>query len=347
MKVIVTGGAGFIGSALVKTILHQTDWQVLILDKLTYAAIAPDLSELSPDGRCSFAQLDICCAEPLSAFINTFAPDAIFHLAAETHVDRSISGPADFIQSNIFGTYQLLEAAKQYWLGLSDVKKHAFRLLHVSTDEVYGDIAANEPAATELNPYAPSSPYSASKAAADHLVMAWHRTYGLPVIITHSSNNFGPGQYPEKLIPRMISNALRLEPLPLYGDGQQIRDWLYVYDHVHALLLVIQQGQVGSRYNIAGDNQLKNIDLVLMLAELLDELAFDKKGTLQSYRDLIQFVQDRPGHDIRYALDASKIRHELSWSPAADFKQRLRETVLWHLASLSGGRMGKNGKCDV
>lgn len=340
MKVIVTGGAGFIGSALVKAILQDTTWQVLIIDKLTYAATPPDLSELSPDGRCCFVQLDICCAEALSELINNFAPDAIFHLAAETHVDRSISGPADFIQSNIYGTYQLLEVAKQYWLGLSDAKKHTFRFLHVSTDEVYGDIAADAPAATELHPYAPSSPYSASKASADHLVMSWHRTYGLPVIITHSSNNFGPGQYPEKLIPRMISNALRLKPLPLYGNGQQIRDWLYVEDHVQALIVVIQQGQVGSRYNIAGDNQLKNLDLVTMLTELLDELAVEKRGTLQSYRHLIQFVQDRPGHDIRYALDASKIRHELGWFPAADFKQRLRETVLSHLASAEGGKNG-------
>lgn len=330
-KIVITGGAGFIGSAVVRHIIENTQDSVVNVDKLTYAGNLESLESVENNPRYAFEQVDICDAKALARVFEQHQPDAVMHLAAESHVDRSIDGSAAFIETNIVGTYTLLETARAYWNGLSDEKKAAFRFHHISTDEVYGDLSLSDPAFTEHSPYHPSSPYSASKAASDHLVHAWHRTYGLPVIITNSSNNYGAYQHAEKLIPLMISNALMGEPLPIYGDGQQIRDWLFVEDHVQALYLVLTKGRVGENYNIGGNCEKTNLEVVKTICQLLEELAPNKPNHITYYEDLMTFVKDRPGHDVRYSLDCSKIYAELGWQPQITFEQGLRQTVKWYL----------------
>ena len=326
----ITGGAGFIGSALVRYLIAETSCKVVNIDKLTYAGNLESLASITNNKRYSFEREDICNVDTMTQLMAKYQPDAIMHLAAESHVDRSIDGPAEFIDTNIKGTFTLLEAARQYWSELDVDRKAAFRFLHVSTDEVYGDL---EPGIlfTENTAYAPSSPYSASKAASDHLVRAWHRTYGLPVLITNCSNNYGPYHFPEKLIPLMILNALAGKPLPIYGDGQQIRDWLYVDDHVRALYCVLTTGKVGETYNIGGNNEKTNLEVVTTLCEILEQLVPDKPAGVEQYRDLITYVKDRPGHDLRYAIDASKISHELGWQPIETFDSGLIKTVEWFI----------------
>ena len=331
MKFLVTGGAGFIGSAVVRYLIAGTNHQVLVVDKLTYAGNLESLAEVSQSGRFQFSQVDICDRPALDATFDQFQPDIIMHLAAESHVDRSIEGPADFIETNIVGTYQLLEAARAYWSQLDADKKSSFRFHHISTDEVYGDLEDTDDLFTETTPYAPSSPYSASKASSDHLVRAWHRTFGLPVVLTNCSNNYGPYHFPEKLIPHMILNALAGKDLPVYGKGNQIRDWLFVEDHARALVLVATTAEVGETYNIGGHNEKQNIEVVHTLCDLLEELHPEKPAGIANYKDLITFVKDRPGHDLRYAIDASKIERELGWKPLETFESGLRKTVLWYL----------------
>lgn len=331
MKILITGGAGFIGSAVVRHVIGQTADSVVNVDKLTYAGNLESLASVADHPRYAFEQVDICDRAELDRVFRVHQPDAVMHLAAESHVDRSIDGPAAFIQTNIVGTYTLLEAARQYWLGLDDVRKTAFRFHHISTDEVYGDLHGPEDLFTETTPYAPSSPYSASKASSDHLVRAWRRTYGLPTLVTNCSNNYGPYHFPEKLIPLMILNALEGKPLPVYGKGNQIRDWLYVEDHARALYTVITRGTPGDTWNIGGHNEKQNIEVVHALCDLLEELAPAKPAGVACYRDLITHVQDRPGHDLRYAIDASKIKTELGWVPAESFETGLRKTVQWYL----------------
>lgn len=326
----ITGGAGFIGSAVVRFLMTHTDWQVINIDKLTYAANLDALEGAASSERYHLAQVDICDRAAIEQLFHQYEPDAIMHLAAESHVDRSISGPAAFIETNIVGTYTLLETARHYWATLSGHKREKFRFHHVSTDEVYGDLAPNDPAFTETTPYAPSSPYSASKASSDHLMRAWHRTYGLPVLITNCSNNYGPWQHQEKLIPLMINRALAGKALPVYGNGQQRRDWLYVEDHAHALYQTLTQGDVGQTYNIGGNNELSNLDVVRKLCTLLDELAPRAHG---SYTEQITFVKDRPGHDQRYAIDNKKITQELGWLPKESFDTGLRQTVQWAVSN--------------
>jgi len=333
MKILVTGGAGFIGSAVVRHIINETQDEVINVDKLTYAGNLESLKSVADSSRYQFRQADICDTTTIAAILNDFQPDAIMHLAAESHVDRSITGPAEFVQTNVVGTYSLLEASRQYWSGLDEQRKQAFRFHHISTDEVYGDLphpdemSGELPLFTETTPYAPSSPYSSTKAASDHLVRAWGRTYKLPVIITNCSNNYGPYHFPEKLIPLIISNALEGKPLPIYGKGDQIRDWLYVEDHARALYTVVTQAQPGTTYNIGGHNEKKNIDVVHKVCELLDELM----PKAEKYQEQITYVADRPGHDRRYAIDSSKIQHELSWKPEETFETGLRKTVEWYL----------------
>lgn len=326
----ITGGAGFIGSALVRYLINETPCHVVNVDKLTYAGNLESLTSIANSERYRFEQEDICDAAAMTRLIEQYQPDAIMHLAAESHVDRSISGPAAFIETNINGTFILLEAARQYWQQLDGERKAAFRFHHISTDEVYGDL---EPGLlfTEDTPYAPSSPYSASKAASDHLVRAWQRTYELPILITNCSNNYGPYHFPEKLIPLMILNALAGKALPVYGDGQQIRDWLYVEDHVRALYCVLTTGQIGETYNIGGHNEKANLDVVNTLCGILEQLAPDKPAGVQQYCDLITYVSDRPGHDRRYAIDAGKIQRELGWKPLETFETGLRKTVEWFI----------------
>ena len=331
MKILITGGAGFIGSAVVRHIIQNTDNEVLNVDKLTYAGNLESLKKVDQNERYQFSQTDICDRAALDELFKRFQPDAVMHLAAESHVDRSISGPADFIETNIIGTYQLLEAARHYWNNLSDDKKTAFRFHHISTDEVYGDLEGTEDLFLETTPYAPSSPYSASKASSDHLVRAWHRTYGLPIVLTNCSNNYGPYHFPEKLIPLVILNALAGKSLPVYGNGAQIRDWLYVEDHARALYKVMTEARVGETYNIGGHNEQKNIDVVKSICELLEELAPNKPEGIAQYQDLITYVTDRPGHDLRYAIDATKIKQDLNWLPEETFKTGLRKTVQWYL----------------
>lgn len=338
MKILITGGAGFIGSAVVRHILQHTKDSVVNLDKLTYAGNLESLSCVTDSAdyqqRYSFEQVDICDRAALDRVLQTHQPDAIMHLAAESHVDRSIDSPASFIETNIIGTYNLLEAARSYRDNLSQARKDSFRFHHVSTDEVYGDLDDDKSLFTETTAYAPSSPYSASKASSDHLVRAWQRTYNLPVLITNCSNNYGPYHFPEKLIPHMILNALQGKPLPVYGSGNQIRDWLYVDDHARALYTVLTRGQIGETYNIGGHNEQRNIDVVEKLCELLEELAADiKPASVGRYQELITYVSDRPGHDRRYAIDSSKMAQDLNWVPAETFETGLRKTVEWYLAN--------------
>ncbi|MDH1494929.1 dTDP-glucose 4,6-dehydratase, partial [Ectopseudomonas oleovorans] len=343
MRILVTGGAGFIGSALIRHLIQNTGHQVLNLDKLTYAGNLESLAPVDDNPRYRFVQADIADSPVVAQTLAEFQPDAIMHLAAESHVDRSIDGPAAFIQTNIVGTYSLLESTRAYWLGLSAERKAAFRFHHISTDEVYGDLHGVDDLFTETTPYAPSSPYSASKAASDHLVRAWQRTYGLPVLLTNCSNNYGPYHFPEKLIPLMILNALAGKPLPVYGNGQQVRDWLYVEDHARALLKVVSEGQVGETYNIGGHNEQKNLDVVRAICALLEELAPQKPAGIARYEDLITYVQDRPGHDLRYAIDAGKIERELGWIPQETFETGLRKTVQWYLDNLDWCRRVQDG----
>ncbi|MFZ5951722.1 MAG: dTDP-glucose 4,6-dehydratase [Candidatus Rifleibacteriota bacterium] len=347
MKILVTGGAGFIGSAVIRLLIRETEHQVLNVDKLTYAGNLESLREIAESSRYRFLQADICDRAAMEKAFADFSPDIVMHLAAESHVDRSIDGPAQFIQTNIFGTYNLLEAARHYAKGRSD-----FRFHHISTDEVYGDLELDDSLFTEETPYEPSSPYSASKASSDHLVRAWYRTYGLPTIITNCSNNYGPYHFPEKLIPLVILNALELKPLPVYGKGEQIRDWLYVEDHARALVKVATEGKPGETYNVGGHNEKQNIEVVRTICSILDDLrplkavtstgsATEKNSSViepasagrngRSYADLITFVTDRPGHDMRYAIDASKIERELGWVPGETFETGLRKTVQWYL----------------
>ena len=358
LNILVTGGAGFIGSAVVRHLINNTQHSVINLDKLTYAGNLESLLSVADNPRYSFEQADICDAAAMQRIFTQHQPDVVMHLAAESHVDRSIDGPAEFIQTNIMGTYVLLEAARSYWNGLNEDKKSSFRFHHISTDEVYGDLphpndialsscaqsqdpqvspaspvgaasaaTSNLPLFTETTAYAPSSPYSASKASSDHLVRAWQRTYGLPAVITNCSNNYGPYQFPEKLIPLVILNALEGKPLPVYGAGDQIRDWLYVEDHARALVLVATEGKLGETYNIGGHNEKQNLEVVQEICRILDEVVPRE----QSYAKLITYVADRPGHDRRYAIDASKIQRELGWQPQETFETGIRKTIQWYL----------------
>jgi dTDP-glucose 4,6-dehydratase len=329
--ILVTGGAGFIGSAVIRHLINDTNNHVINVDKLTYAGNLESLTSISANARYQFEQVDICDATEIQRVFNEYQPDIIMHLAAESHVDRSIDGPGDFIQTNIVGTYNLLEQARTYWTNLASEKKAGFRFHHISTDEVYGDLNGTDDLFTETTPYAPSSPYSASKASSDHLVRAWNRTFGLPTIITNCSNNYGPFHFPEKLIPLVILNALQGKPLPVYGKGNQIRDWLFVEDHARALVTAATTGQIAETYNIGGHNEKQNIDVVKTICELLEELAPNKPEGISKYQDLITFVTDRAGHDVRYAIDASKIAKELNWTPLETFESGIRKTVQWYL----------------
>lgn len=333
MKILITGGAGFIGSAVVRHIINETQDSVINVDKLTYAGNLESLESVENSPRYHFEQVDICDAKEIARVFEQYQPDAVMHLAAESHVDRSIDSAAAFIYTNILGTFTLLEAARHYWNGLSTEKKSAFRFHHISTDEVYGDLEGTDDLFTEMTPYAPSSPYSASKASSDHLVRAWLRTYGLPTLVTNCSNNYGPFHFPEKLIPLMILNALEGKPLPVYGNGQQIRDWLFVEDHARALYKVVTEGKIGETYNIGGHNEKANIDVVRTICALLEELVPNKPNGITKYEDLITYVKDRPGHDVRYAIDASKIGRELGWKPQETFESGIRKTVEWYLTN--------------
>ena len=350
MRVLVTGGAGFIGSALVRHLVGKEGVQVLNVDKLTYASNLASLAPIANDSRYTLVKADICdCARMTAAFAD-FQPDGVIHLAAETHVDRSITGSAAFIETNITGTYILLEAARQYFEGLSGEQRSKFRFLHVSTDEVYGSLGPDGLFA-ESTAYDPSSPYSASKAAADHLVLAWHRTYGLPIVVSNCSNNYGPYQFPEKLIPLMILNALEGKPLPVYGNGSNVRDWLYVEDHVRALFLILRRGRIGAKYNVGGRNEQTNLSVVERICELMDR----SNPAGASHRRLVSFVVDRPGHDQRYAIDASRLQTELGWSAQETFDTGIEKTVRWYLDNrewweavrrgvYTGERLGLAGK---
>ncbi|MCK7544306.1 dTDP-glucose 4,6-dehydratase [Marinobacter bryozoorum] len=346
---LITGGAGFIGSAVIRELINNTNHQVVNVDKLTYAGNLESLATVADSPRYTFIQADICDAAAMARAFEDHQPDIVMHLAAESHVDRSIDGPAAFMETNIIGTYTLLEATRGYWKALQTshpAKAEAFRFHHISTDEVYGDLPHPEEQAnatdqlfTETTSYAPSSPYSASKASSDHLVRAWQRTYGLPTLVTNCSNNYGPYHFPEKLIPLVILNALAGKPLPVYGNGSQIRDWLYVEDHARALILVAQQGKVGDTYNIGGHNEKQNIEVVQTICDILQDLA----PRQTSYRDQITYVQDRPGHDRRYAIDATKIEQDLGWKPKETFETGLRKTVQWYLDNKTWWQRVQNG----
>jgi dTDP-glucose 4,6-dehydratase len=328
--ILVTGGAGFIGSNFILNWLSTSSEKVLNFDLLTYAGNAQNLASLEGDDRYTLVRGDLCDGELVRELLQTHRPRAIVHFAAESHVDRSITGPSAFIRTNIEGTFQLLEQARAYWDGLNAEDKQQFRFLHVSTDEVYGSLGPDDPAFSEETPYAPNSPYAASKAGSDHLARAWFHTYGMPVLTTNCSNNYGPYQFPEKLIPLMILNALEGKPLPVYGDGQNVRDWLYVTDHCDAIRVVLERGKLGETYNVGGNSERKNIDIVHQICDLLDEL----RPAAASRRELIRYVTDRPGHDRRYAINASKLRRELGWSPTIQVEQGLRRTVEWYLAHM-------------
>ncbi len=330
MNILVTGGAGFIGSALVRFLISATEHNVFNVDKLTYASNLKSLAQLQDNARYSFIQGDICDRKLLDDIFDAFKPDLIMHLAAESHVDKSIGSSAEFIQTNILGTYHLLEASREYWDGMDEGKRKNFRFHHVSTDEVYGELGVTGNF-TETSRYRPSSPYSASKASSDHLVNAWHRSYGLPTIITNCSNNYGPFQFPEKLIPLTILNALKGKKLPVYGKGEQVRDWLYVDDHVKGLYIVVTKGLVGETYNIGGNEEKRNIDVVQLICNILEELAPVKPKGIHLYSELIEYVDDRPGHDFRYAIDADKISKELFWKPKENFESGLKKTVQWFI----------------
>lgn len=363
LKILVTGGAGFIGSAVIRYLINETDHQVINVDKLTYAGNLQSLVSVSDDPRYAFEQVDIVNRAELDRIFHQYQPDRVMHLAAESHVDRSIDGPSEFIQTNIVGTYTLLEAARVYWQQLSVERRTQFRFHHISTDEVYGDLphpadepqsnatSSNLPCFTEQTAYAPSSPYSASKAGSDHLVRAWQRTYGLPTLVTNCSNNYGPYHFPEKLIPLVILNALEGKPLPIYGRGDQIRDWLYVEDHARALVQVLLQGKVGETYNIGGHNEKTNLEVVETICSLLDELMPLTPERLKQmpcsvgrYAELITYVADRPGHDRRYAIDASKIKNDLGWQPLETFESGLRKTVEWYLANREWCQQVQDGR---
>ncbi|USD60276.1 dTDP-glucose 4,6-dehydratase [Vibrio sp. SCSIO 43140] len=331
MKIIVTGGAGFIGSAVIRHILNETSDSVVNVDVLTYAGNLESLPDAEKSDRYAYEQVDICDFGALEKVFEQHQPDAVMHLAAESHVDRSIDGPAAFIQTNLVGTFNMLEVARQYWKNLGEGKQSAFRFHHISTDEVYGDLEGTDDLFTEQTSYEPSSPYSASKAGSDHLVRAWGRTYDFPVLVTNCSNNYGPYHFPEKLIPLMILNALEGKSLPVYGDGLQIRDWLFVEDHARALYKVVTEGVVGETYNIGGHNEKANIEVVKTVCALLEELVPNKPQGVAHYQDLITYVTDRPGHDVRYAIDASKIERELGWTPEETFESGIRKTVEWYL----------------
>lgn len=340
MKILVTGVAGFIGGNLARFLIKETDHRVIGVDKLTYAGNLNSLSDIRDDARFEFHHADICDADAIGKINDASKPDAVMHLAAESHVDRSIDGPEAFIQTNIVGTYRLLQVYRNYFESLAGSQRDQFRFLHISTDEVFGSLGPRDPGFSETTSYDPHSPYSASKAASDHLVRAWHDTYGLPILLTNCSNNYGPYQFPEKLIPVVILKALSGQPIPVYGKGENIRDWLYVEDHARALVAVLDRGRTGQTYNVGGNNELQNIELVRMLCGLLDELrpiadnaglTDDQKRTMKSYADLITFVTDRPGHDMRYAIDASKIAKDLDWSPSEQASTGFRKTVQWYL----------------
>lgn len=331
MKILVTGGAGFIGSAVVRHIINNTKHEVLVVDCLTYAGNLESLAPVSDNARYTFSQTDITDSTEIHRLFTEYCPDIVMHLAAESHVNRSIDGPAAFIQTNVIGTFTLLEAAKAYYGALDADRQTRFRFHHISTDEVYGDLEGTDDLFTETTPYAPSSPYSASKAGSDHLVRAWNRTYGLPTIVTNCSNNYGPYHFPEKLIPLIILNALSGKPLPVYGNGEQIRDWLYVEDHARALFRVATEGQSGETYNIGGHNERKNIDVVRTICRILDEIVSDKPAGIEHFEQLITFVTDRPGHDLRYAIDATKIKNDLGWVPQETFESGIKKTVEWYL----------------
>lgn len=341
IKILVTGGAGFIGSAVIRHIIKNTEHHVLNIDKLTYAGNLESLISISDNPRYQFSETDICDHAAVEQLFSDFQPDIVMHLAAESHVDRSIDGPAAFITTNIVGTYTLLEVARKYWQNLDEGKKSKFKFHHISTDEVYGDLEGTTDLFTENTAYLPSSPYSASKASSDHLVRAWHRTYGFPVVVTNCSNNYGPYHFPEKLIPLVILNALDGKPLPVYGNGQQIRDWLFVEDHARALYRVATEGVVGETYNIGGHNEKQNIEVIKTICQILDELEPQLNG--QSYEKLMTFVKDRPGHDLRYAIDASKIERELGWKPQESFETGIRKTVQWYLDNLEWCRRVQDG----
>ena len=331
MKLLVTGGAGFIGSCVIRQALLDPRLHVVNVDKLTYAGTLGSLPDTDTNPNYQFCHADICDATALDRIFTEHAPNAVMHLAAESHVDRSIDGPKAFIQTNIIGTYQLLEASRRYLARQDQHSQAQFRFHHISTDEVYGDLAGPDDFFREDTPYAPSSPYSASKASSDHLARAWHRTYGLPILVTNCSNNYGPYHFPEKLIPHMILNALAGKPLPVYGDGSQVRDWLYVEDHARALLQVVQHGEIGETYNIGGHNERKNLQVVEAICELLEQKRPKKPAGTTAYKDLITFVTDRPGHDFRYAIDAGKIERELGWRPIETFESGMAKTVDWYL----------------
>jgi len=341
VKILVTGGAGFIGSAVIRNIIKNTQDSVVNVDKLTYAGNLESLVEIETSARYVFERADICDTEAMGRIFATHQPDAVMHLAAESHVDRSITGPAAFIETNIVGTYVLLEAARKYWSQLDETRKAAFRFHHISTDEVYGDLPHPDevpagtalPLFTEKTPYSPSSPYSSSKASSDHLVRAWRRTYGLPTLVTNCSNNYGPYHFPEKLIPLIILNALAGKPLPVYGNGEQIRDWLFVEDHARALYKVVTEGVAGETYNIGGHNERKNIEVVKTICAILDDIIATKPNNISSFAELITYVTDRPGHDLRYAIDASKIKDDLGWVPQETFESGIRKTVEWYLTN--------------
>ena len=328
-RFMVTGGAGFIGSAVIRHLLKNTDDYILNVDALTYAGNLASLDCVKENPRYKFSSINICNREAIEKLFIDFQPDIVMHLAAESHVDRSIDGPAEFIQTNIVGTYTLLEASKKYWSELTIEKKQQFRFHHVSTDEVYGDLEGTQDLFTEKTPYNPSSPYSASKASSDHLVRAWYNTYNLPVLITNCSNNFGPFQFPEKLIPLMISNCIDEKPLPVYGTGFNIRDWIHVDDHCNAIYEVVKSGKIGETYLIGADNELKNIDIVKKICTIMDELA--PRSNEKSYLDLISYVEDRPGHDARYAINFQKISEKLNWRPRENFDDSLKKTIIWYL----------------
>lgn len=342
-RILVTGGAGFIGSAVVRHIIEATRDSVVVVDKLTYAGNLESLAVIADSERYAFEQVDICDRVALDRVFAQYQPDVVMHLAAESHVDRSIDGPAAFIETNVVGTYTMLEAARHYWQTLDAEKKQSFRFHHISTDEVYGDLHGTDDLFTETTPYAPSSPYSASKASSDHLVRAWLRTYGLPTLVTNCSNNYGPYHFPEKLIPLVILNAVAGKPLPVYGNGAQVRDWLYVEDHARALYQVVTEGVVGETYNIGGHNERKNIEVVHTICDLLEELAPNKPQGVEKYRDLITYVKDRPGHDMRYAIDAGKIDRELGWHPQETFESGIRKTVSWYLNNETWWRRVQDG----